>query len=41
MNTVSLLFVPVVFGFVGAFTPCALGINAVFLRRVVGKPHRG
>ncbi len=31
MNTASLLLLPLVFGVVGAFTPCALGINAVFL----------
>ncbi len=37
MNIVSLLFMPLVFGVVGAFTPCALGINAVFLGRIAGK----
>ena len=40
MNAFSLLFVPLVFGVVGAFTPCALGINAIFLGRVAGKPRR-
>lgn len=40
MNSVSLLFLPLVFGVVGAFTPCALGINAVFLGYITGKPRR-
>lgn len=40
MNPVSLLFLPLVFGLVGAFTPCALGINAVFLGYITGKPRR-
>ncbi len=35
----GLLFVPIVFGLVGAITPCALGINAVFLGYVIGKPR--
>lgn len=36
---VNLVLVPVIFGIVGAFTPCALGINAVFLGYVTGKPR--
>ncbi len=40
MNVVVLLFVPLVFDFVGTFTPCALGINAVFLGHIAGKPQR-
>lgn len=28
---------PIVLGFAGAFTPCALGINAVFLGRMLGR----
>jgi len=35
----NLVLLPVVFGVVGAFTPCALGINAVFLGYVTGKPR--
>ena len=35
----GLLFVSIVFGLVGAITPCALGINAVFLGSVTGKPR--
>ena len=37
MNIVTLGLVPAVFGFVGAFTPCALGINAIFVGHVAGK----
>lgn len=33
------IFVPIVFGLVGAITPCALGINAVFLGYAAGKPR--
>ncbi len=40
MNSVSLLLLSLVFGVVGAFTPCALGINAVFLGYITGKPRR-
>lgn len=39
MDPVSLLFLPLVFGLVGASTPCALGINAVFLGSITGKPR--
>lgn len=40
MNPVTLLLIPAVFGFVGAFTPCALGINALFFGHITGKPRR-
>jgi len=40
MNPIPLLFMSLVFGLVGAFTPCALGVNAVFLGRVTGKPRQ-
>lgn len=39
MTLTGLLFIPLVFGLVGAITPCALGINAVFLSSVTGKPR--
>ena len=39
MTLAGLLLVPLVFGLVGAITPCALGINAVFLGSVAGKPR--
>lgn len=39
MTLAGLLLVPLVFGLVGAITPCALGINAVFLGYVAGKPR--
>ncbi|MCQ3979711.1 MAG: hypothetical protein DPW09_40345 [Anaerolineae bacterium] len=39
MTLISLFVVPIVFGLVGAITPCALGINAVFLGYVTGKPR--
>lgn len=35
----GILVVPIVFGLVAAITPCALGINAVFLGYVTGKPR--
>ena len=35
----SVLVVPLVFGLVGSITPCALGINAVFLGYMTGKPR--
>ncbi|MFQ6057644.1 MAG: cytochrome c biogenesis CcdA family protein [Anaerolineae bacterium] len=35
----NLVLLPVVLGIVGSFTPCALGINAVFLGYVMGKPR--
>ena len=37
MNLISIVFMPLVFG---TFTLCALGINAIFLGRVAGKPHK-
>lgn len=37
MTLTALLLIPLVFGLVGAITPCALGINAVFLGYVTGK----
>ncbi|MCQ3975234.1 MAG: hypothetical protein DPW09_17470 [Anaerolineae bacterium] len=41
MTLIGLFVVPFVFGLVGAITPCALGINAVFLGYVTGEPrHR-
>ena len=39
MTPAGLLLVPLIFGLVGAITPCALGINAVFLGSVAGKPR--
>lgn len=39
MTLVGLFLIPLVFGLVGAITPCALGINAVFLGYVAGKPR--
>lgn len=39
MTPVGLFLIPLVFGLVGAITPCALGINAVFLGYVAGKPR--
>jgi len=39
MTLIGLLVVSMVFGLVGAFTPCALGTNAVFLGYVMGKPR--
>ncbi len=39
MSLAGILVVPFVFGLVGAITPCALGINAVFLGYVTGKPR--
>ena len=40
MTLTGLLFIPLMFGLVGAITPCALGINAIFLGYVTGKPRR-
>jgi cytochrome c-type biogenesis protein len=39
MTLTGLVLLPVVFGLVGAITPCALGINTVFLGYVTGKPR--
>lgn len=39
MTLIGLFVVPFVFGLVGAITPCALGINAVFLGYITGKPQ--
>ncbi len=39
MTFIGLLVVPIIFGLVGAITPCALGINAIFLGYVTGKPQ--
>ena len=35
----SVLIIPVALGIGGAFTPCALGINSVFLGVVAGRPR--
>ncbi len=40
MTILTLLSLSLAFGLVGAFTPCALGINAVFLGYISGKPRR-
>jgi len=39
MTQITLLFTAIVTGVAGAFTPCALGINAIFLGYVTGKPR--
>lgn len=39
MTLIGLFVVPFVFGLVGAITPCTLGINAVFLGYITGKPQ--
>ncbi len=39
MTLTALVLIPLAFGLVGAITPCALGINAVFLGYVTGKPR--
>ena len=39
MNLVTLGLLPIGLGLVGAFTPCALGVNAVFLGYTTGKPR--
>lgn len=37
MTQITLLFTAIITGVAGAFTPCALGINAIFLGYVTGK----
>jgi len=39
MNIFAFAVLPIGFGLVGAITPCALGVNAVFLGYVTGKPR--
>ena len=39
MNIVTVGLLPLGFGLVGAFTPCALGVNGVFLGYITGKPR--
>lgn len=36
-QSLPLFLAPILLGIVGAFTPCALGVNAVFLGTVLGK----
>lgn len=40
MNAFSLVVLPLALGLVGSITPCALGINAVFLGYVMDKDRR-